>query len=138
MPAAAAERRPLLESSIATQLAGSTPSSRAAARYTSGAGLPRSTSSEETVTRKASAKPASSSTRSITSRFDDDASPSGQRGGGARTGVDAPGSSGPRHSGGRAGQQRHLPPVALLHATHHVTADGLGVHMDAELVAQVR
>ena len=41
--------------------------------------LPAATSSPETVTAKQSLIPGRSSTASITGRFDDDASPSGQR-----------------------------------------------------------
>ncbi len=46
---------------------------RAASRYTSGEGLPRGTSSEDTVAAKQSATPRSSIARSISGRFDDDA-----------------------------------------------------------------
>ena len=73
IPAACAARMPFAESSIAAHRSGGTSSRRAASRNTSGAGLPRGTSSEETVTSKRSARPPASSTPSISSRFDDDA-----------------------------------------------------------------
>src|ERR671922_2011208 len=47
--------------------------------HTFGAGLPRSTSSEETVARKNGVSPASSSTASISGRLDEEATASGQR-----------------------------------------------------------
>ena len=47
--AAAADRMPLLESSMAAHVAGSWPRSRATASYTSGAGFPRATSSVDRV-----------------------------------------------------------------------------------------
>src|SRR3954451_3077516 len=77
IPADAAARIPLLESSIATQPSGAAPRPRAAARYTSGAGLPRATSSDETVTRKAARNPLLSRNSSMIGRFEDDARPSG-------------------------------------------------------------
>ena len=49
IPAARAARTPLSESSTTRQSAGSAPSRRAASRYTSGAGLPCATSSDETT-----------------------------------------------------------------------------------------
>ena len=48
---------PFVESSTATHGSGSTPSRRAASRYTSGAGLPRATSSDESVTAKQPGEP---------------------------------------------------------------------------------
>ena len=51
-PAATAERTPVGESSMATQSSGDTPSSRAAARYGSGCGLPCETSSPVTTAAK--------------------------------------------------------------------------------------
>src|SRR3954469_649047 len=92
MPAAAAERSPFEESSIATQVSGPISSRRAASRYTSGAGLPRGTSSEETTA--ANGHPVSSRTASMTSRLADDANPSGQREPSERTASPAPGSNG--------------------------------------------
>ena len=94
MPAACAERMPACESSIAAHRSGATPSRRAVSMYTSGAGFPRATSSEETVARKNDAIPASSSTVSISGRFDDDASPSGNRSASRCTASTAPGTSG--------------------------------------------
>ncbi len=76
--------------------AGSTPSLRAASRKTSGAGLPRPTSSDETQVRKASPQPEASITRSMTCLFEDDASASGQRAAIRATASSAPGSSGSR------------------------------------------
>src|SRR5438093_691513 len=70
MPAECAARMPLPESSTAAHRTGSTSSRRAASRYTSGAGLPRSTSSDETVARKWSAIPAAETTASIASGGD--------------------------------------------------------------------
>jgi hypothetical protein len=93
-PAATAERMPLAESSIATAAAGSTPSRRVASRYTSGDGLPRATSSELTVAVKRPRTPRASSTTSTTSRFDDVASPSGQRAPRRSTAWRAPASAG--------------------------------------------
>ena len=54
-PASTAERRPVVESSIATQSAASTPSRSAATRYGSGSGLPLATSSPATITSNESA-----------------------------------------------------------------------------------
>ena len=96
IPAARALRMPLCESSTAAQRSAATPRRRAASRYTSGDGFPRATSSEETVTRTKRPRSASSSTASISGRFDDEASPSGQRPASRRTASDAPGSSGNR------------------------------------------
>ena len=95
-PAARALRMPLCESSTAAQRSGEKPSRRAASRYTSGDGFPRETSSEETVTRKKRSRSASSSTVSIRGRFDEDASPSGQRSAMRSTASTAPGKSGSR------------------------------------------
>ena len=102
MPAACADRIPLCESSIAAHVVGSTPIRRAASRKTSGAGLPAPTSSEETQVLKSFAKPPASITTSITSRFDDDACPSGQRAASRSTASTAPGSSGNRPGRPRA------------------------------------
>src|SRR5689334_7359263 len=90
IPAAAAERIPLCESSTAAQRTAATPSRRAASRYTSGAGFPRGTSSDDTVTRKSEASPDSDSAASISDRFEDDASASGQRAASRRTAASAP------------------------------------------------
>ncbi len=54
------------------------------------------TSSEETVARKSAARPDTSSTRSMSTRFDDEASPSGNRSPSLRTVSTAPGTSGSR------------------------------------------
>ena len=94
MSAAAADRRPLLESSTAAALQASTPSLLAAARYTSGAGLPRLTSSPETVAAKLSARPVVSSAASITGRLADEASPSRHLEASRLTVCTAPGSTG--------------------------------------------
>jgi TrmH family RNA methyltransferase len=96
IPAPRALRMPLCESSTAAQRPASTPSRRAASRYTSGDGFPRATSSEETVTRKKRPRAASSSTASIRGRFDDEARPSGQRAARRSTASTAPGTSGKR------------------------------------------
>src|SRR5262249_38940170 len=96
IPAAAAARRPFVESSTAAASAGSTPSRRGRVRYTPGAGSPGAPSSPETVIAKQSVIPARSSTASITGRFDDDASPSGQRSASRLTAATAPGNSGRR------------------------------------------
>ena len=85
IPAATAALMPFVESSIAAQSFGSTASSRAAARYTSGAGLPFVTSSEETTAAKRSRTPMRSRTSSMIGRFDDDATPSRQRSPSSRT-----------------------------------------------------
>src|SRR5215470_1646369 len=111
IPAAAAARRPFVESSTAAASAGSTPSRRVAVRYTSGAGLPAATSSPETVIAKQSAIRARSSTASITGRFADDASPSGQRSASRLT--------------------------AMTQRGDHEFVDLLGLERHAELVVQV-
>src|SRR3954464_1816189 len=95
MPAAAPARSPLLAAPTATPRAGSTPSRRAASRKTSGAGLPRATSSLDTHARMTPSRPDSSSTSAITGAFEDDARPSGQRSPSARTASTAPGSRAP-------------------------------------------
>ena len=77
-------------------LFGSTSIRRAASRKTSGAGLPRATSSLETQVSEVLREPAASITTSITSRFEDEASPSGQRAASRSTASTAPGSSGNR------------------------------------------
>ena len=87
---------PLCESSIAAVVAGSAPMRRAASRKTSGAGLPPATSSDDTHVLKYGAKPPLSITTSITSRLEDDASPSGHRAASRSTASRAPGSSGSR------------------------------------------
>ena len=86
------------ESSTPAPSAGSTPIRRAASRKTSGAGLPRSTSSDDTQARNTSPQPDVAITVSITSRFDDEASASGQRAAIRSTAASAPGSSGSRSS----------------------------------------
>jgi hypothetical protein len=70
------------------------PSRRAASRYTSGAGLPRGTSCDDTATGKSSRNPAACSTTSINSGFDDDAIASGQCAAAIRTAATAPSISG--------------------------------------------
>ena len=77
MPAAFAERMPLWESSTAPHRAGSAPSRRAASRYTSGDGLPRGTSCDETAATKSPARPDARRTTSISSGFEEDAIASG-------------------------------------------------------------
>ena len=92
MHAAAAAAIPLVESSIATHRSGSARRPAAAARYTSGAGLPRATSSDDTVTANEERRPLASRNSSMIVRFDDDASPSGH--------ADASRSTAPRAPGG--------------------------------------
>src|SRR5579862_5208859 len=70
---------PFVESSMAAQLTAACPIRREASVYTSGAGLPRGTSSDDTTTVKASLRPAVPSTASMTTRLADEASPRGQR-----------------------------------------------------------
>src|SRR4051794_24298463 len=94
IPAPRAERIPASESSTAAARSGATASRRAASRYTSGAGFPRATSSDETVARNSSPIPPASSTASISSRLDDDASPSGNCAATRSTASSAPGSHG--------------------------------------------
>jgi len=93
-PAAAAERSPLEESSTAAHDCGSTPSNRATVRYTSGAGLPRASSSVDRTAANAGRSPDASSTTAISDRGEELASPSVNREPSRRTASTAPGSSG--------------------------------------------
>src|SRR5438132_1280818 len=68
MPAAAAERSPFDESSTAAHDPGGTPSVAATDRYTSGAGLPRASSSVDRTAANDPASPDASSTVSISDR----------------------------------------------------------------------
>ena len=79
-----------MESSTAAQLGGATPSRREASRYTSGAGLPAPTSSDDTLALNSSRRPPRSRTRSMISRFDELARPSGQGSPIRRTASTAP------------------------------------------------
>ena len=72
MPAVRADTSPFSESSTARQLAGATPSLRAAVRYTSGAGLPLASSMAEQRT-SMPPRPSRSQTASIRRRGDEDA-----------------------------------------------------------------
>jgi hypothetical protein len=72
MPAAFAEAIPFGESSIATQLAGAARRRRAAARYTSGAGLPLASSAAEQRTSIPS-RPSRSQTASMSRRGEEEA-----------------------------------------------------------------
>ena len=105
--------------------AGSTPSRRAASRNTSGAGLPRATSSDETQVRKTSPQPDVAITRSMTSLLEDEASASGQR-----AAIRATACLG-------AGQQRQPLLVALEHVRDDAVGDLVRLERDAELVAHV-
>jgi len=94
MPAAAAERSPFDESSTAAQEAGDTPSRRATVRYTSGAGLPRASSSVDRTAPNDDRSPDASSTTEISDRGAELASPSTNCEPISRTDSTAPGSSG--------------------------------------------
>jgi hypothetical protein len=93
-PAAAAERSPFDESSTAAHDPGSTPSDRATDRYTSGAGLPRASSSVDRTAANDDRSPDASSTTAISDRGAELASPSVNRAPRRRTASTAPGSSG--------------------------------------------
>ena len=67
MPAALAARTPLRESSTTSADAGDTARRLATSRYTSGAGLPCATSSDETTTSNVSVSPVEASAAAMTS-----------------------------------------------------------------------
>ena len=73
MPAPRAARTPRSESSTTTHASGATPSRLAASRNTSGAGLPRATSTPDTVVWNSGRTPSAMSVMSITAGDDDDA-----------------------------------------------------------------
>lgn len=76
MPAARAARTPRSESSTTTHACGATPSRLAASRNTSGAGLPRATSTPDTIVANSSRTPSVASVVSMMRGADDDATAS--------------------------------------------------------------
>ena len=95
--AACAERMPFAESSIAAVWRGSAAISVSARRYTSGAGLPRATSSAETTALKYLLHPVLASAASATGREAAVASPSGNAEANRASASSAPGNAGTAH-----------------------------------------
>ncbi|MEY9490168.1 hypothetical protein RKD26_005962 [Streptomyces calvus] len=73
IPAACAAAAPGAASSTTTQSDGAAPSRRAASRKTSGAGLPRATSSAETTVRSRASRPVPARTAAMASRDEPEA-----------------------------------------------------------------